>query len=150
MEVLLMLKHLTYHYQFKNDLKVFRDSLSFSDAKRLRARAFKQALFKIIHINLDHIHPLISQLYSPVGRPAIHQIEIFRSILLMNHFGYTSISKWIDLQKPMPCMPLFVAFSRIRIWLPWAPTTISWIVSIWIKTMPLSFPKIVIRNLNIK
>ena len=94
-----MLKHLTYHYQFKHDLKVFRDSLSFSDAKRLRAPAFKQALFKVIHINLDLIHPLISQLYSPIGRPAIHQIEIFRSLLLMNHFGYTSISKWVDLLK---------------------------------------------------
>lgn len=72
-----MLKHLTYHYQFKNDLKVFRDSLSFSDAKRLRARAFKQALFKIIHINLDHIHPLISQLYSPVAVPPSIRLRSF-------------------------------------------------------------------------
>lgn len=71
----------------------------FFDAKRLRAPAFKQALFKVLHLNLDLIHPLLSSLYSPIGRPAIHQIEIFRSLLLMNHFGYTSISKWVDLLK---------------------------------------------------
>lgn len=85
-----MLKHLTYHYQFKHHLKLFRDSLSFSDKKRLRAPTFKLALFKVLHLDLDRIHPLLSQLYSPVGRPAIHQIEIFRSLFLMNHFGYTS------------------------------------------------------------
>lgn len=93
------MKHLTYHYQFKHHLKLFRDSLSFSDKKRLRAPTFKLALFKVLHLDLDRIHPLLSQLYSPVGRPAIHQIEIFRSLFLMNHFGYTSVSKWVNLLK---------------------------------------------------
>lgn len=92
-----MLKHLTYHYEFKHQLKLFRDSLSDSDKKRLRSPDFKSALFKVLHLDLDVIHDHIEKLYSSTGRPAEHQIEIFRSLLLMLHFGYTSIRKWKEL-----------------------------------------------------
>lgn len=65
-----MLKHLTYHFQLKHNLKLFHDSLSPTNAKHLRDPIFKLSLFKISHIYLDHIHPLISQLYNTVGNPA--------------------------------------------------------------------------------
>lgn len=110
-----MLKHLTCHFQFKHQWKLFRNSLSPCDQKRIRSPVFKKALFKVLEWNLDVIHPILIDLYSHTGRPALHQIEIFRSLLVMNHFGYTSVSKWVDLLQSDPLYAALCGFFDDRL-----------------------------------
>ena len=106
-----MLKHLSSHDDFiaslsdrikvlpASDIRRFItdhvSSLSPADIQRLRSDSFDSALYKVQKINFDSIHGLLQPLYSNTGRPAKDQIEIFRSLLLMNHFGFTSIDKWV-------------------------------------------------------
>lgn len=90
-----MLKHLSSHDHFISFITDHVSSLSPADIQRLRSDSFDSALYKVQKINFDSIHGLLQPLYSNTGRPAKDQIEIFRSLLLMNHFGFTSIDKWV-------------------------------------------------------
>ena len=90
-----MLKHLSSHDHFISFITDHVSSLSPADIQRLRSDSFDSTLYKVQKINFDSIHGLLQPLYSNTGRPAKDQIEIFRSLLLMNHFGFTSIDKWV-------------------------------------------------------
>lgn len=53
----------------------------------------QDAIFKLFILNLDPLRPLLAPLYSKAGRPAQHQPEIFRSLILFNHSGW-SWNEW--------------------------------------------------------
>ena len=46
---------------------------------------YKEAIMKMLILNLDPLVPIISPLYSSVGKPAEMQPDIFRSFVLMKH-----------------------------------------------------------------
>lgn len=62
---------------------------------RLDNHSFHNALSKMIALDVDSIIPFMLDFYSPLGRPAIHQIEILRSLILMSHFRCLSPKKWV-------------------------------------------------------
>lgn len=68
------------------------------------------ALFKMIHLRVDEIIPLLSSAYSHTGRPARLQIEILRSFILMSHFKHTSINLWVDTLLHNPILAFLCGF----------------------------------------
>ena len=90
-----MLKHLSSHDEFISSLSDRIKVLPASDIRRLQFDPFDSTLLKVQLLNFDVIHPILTPLYSHTGRPADNQIEIFRSFILMNHFGFTSVNKWV-------------------------------------------------------
>lgn len=59
---------------------------------------YKKVIPKLFILDLDKLKGIISPLYSPTGRPALHQPEIFRSFILMNELGY-NLDNWIPKLK---------------------------------------------------
>jgi hypothetical protein len=56
---------------------------------------YKEAVMKMLILNLDPLVPIITPLYSPVGRPAEMQPDIFRSFVLMKHMGIP-LDNWVE------------------------------------------------------
>jgi hypothetical protein len=54
---------------------------------------YKEAVSKMLILDLDPLKDVIVHLYPPIGRPAQVQSEIFRSLILMNHLQIP-LDKW--------------------------------------------------------
>ena len=65
--------------------------------------AYEDAISKLYILNLDPLKVLMSPLYSTNGCPAKNQPGIFRSMVLMNHLGY-SLGEWIDWLPKVPVL----------------------------------------------
>lgn len=81
------------------------------------AALFPDALFeyqsqisKVLILNLDPLLDVIADLYSPIGRPAINQAEIFRSFILMQSL-HLSIDAWVSKLAHNPVLRAAVGFS---------------------------------------
>ena len=55
---------------------------------------YEHAISKLFILNLDPLKELLAPTYSNIGRPAVNQPEIFRSLVLMNALGYT-LDEWL-------------------------------------------------------
>ena len=82
------------HDDFLGFLHFEKSSLSKDQILRLQDPLFKRALLKVRLINPDLVRDLIFPLYSIHGRPANDPSLYIRSLLLMQHFGFTSIDRW--------------------------------------------------------
>lgn len=103
-----MLTHLTSFHQYI-DFVFLHSSLSREIIEyRLLDDDFSKALFKMVQLDVDSIIPLFYTRYSSTGRPAINQMEIFRSFILMSHFGFSSISKWCRKLRQDPALALLI------------------------------------------
>lgn len=60
---------------------------------------FQSAFFKMIWLDVDNTFDILRPLYSNTGRPAKNQIQFLRSFILMAHFKYFSIKKWVKRLK---------------------------------------------------
>lgn len=89
-----MLLYMSSHDDFLGFLHFEKRSLGKDQIRRLQDPSFKRALLKVKLVNTDLVQDLIFPLYSPFGRPANDPSLYIRSIILMQHFGYTSIDKW--------------------------------------------------------
>ena len=90
-----MLTHLS---SYKDYLDSVFSYFSFDSDKTLDSldhEKYFNAFFKMVHLRVDDVIPLLSNLYSHTGRPAIFQVEILISFILMSHFGFVSIKKWV-------------------------------------------------------
>lgn len=110
-----MLKQLTSHESYLSSLSARLALLSPFDKKRLNSNSFRKALLKVKLLNFNAIHPILSSLYSPIGRPAINQIEIIRSLFLMLTFNFTSITKWIHEIENDPLLCILCGFDFAHI-----------------------------------
>ena len=63
---------------------------------------YEGSLSKLYILNLDPLKELIAPRYSPTGRSAVNQSEIFRAFILMNDLGY-SLDEWV---KKLPHIPI--------------------------------------------
>lgn len=68
------------------------------------------ALFKMVHLRVDDLIPLLSSAYSHTGRPASFQMEIFRSFILMAHFKVVSIKNWVKTLSHDPLLAFLCGF----------------------------------------
>lgn len=89
-----MLTYMSSHEDFLSFLQSEKNSLSDDILLRLNDPLYKRALLKSRLINPSLVRDLIFPLYSPFGRPANDPSLYIRSLLLMQHFGYTSIDRW--------------------------------------------------------
>ena len=114
-----MLKHLQTHEEYLNIQNQLRGSVT---QEALEEYGDLIAIFQLL--NFDNSHKYLATLYSSTGRPALNQIEIFRSMVLC---AYLDIS-WERLihflhhravfrtiigvsKETIPTLPSFYAFS---------------------------------------
>jgi len=72
---------------------------------------YEAEISKLYILNLDHMKPIIAPLYSPVGRSANLQPEIFRSLVLCNMLGFP-LDKWVFEKLPKnPVLQIACGFS---------------------------------------
>ena len=71
---------------------------------------YKEAIVKMLILNLDPLIPIISPLYSSVGKPAEMQPDIFRSFVLMKHTGIP-LNKWVEKLSVNPVLRTIAGFT---------------------------------------
>ena len=59
----------------------------------------ESAILKMYYLNLDSIREDFAPRYSLTGRPSNQQSEILRSFILMSHFKYAELEKWLIYAK---------------------------------------------------
>lgn len=91
-----MLKFMTSDQQFRSHLDLDFSSLSVESRKRFSSSAYKKAMHKMKKLVLDPIREIVFSLYDTTGRPGNDPAVYFRSFILMQHFGYTSIDRWVE------------------------------------------------------
>jgi len=71
---------------------------------------YQVAVAKMFILNLDPLIPIITPLYSDVGRPASMQVDIFRSLVLMNHLQIP-LNNWVAKLKCNPVLRAAAGFT---------------------------------------
>ena len=74
---------------------VFAVLKEIASSNRESVLEYKEAISKMLIFNTDPLKNIIAPLYSPIGRPASVQPEIFRSFVLMNHLQIP-LDKWTE------------------------------------------------------
>jgi hypothetical protein len=85
--------------------------LSFDESQLKRFSYFSNSIDKLTSLDLDPLADFLAPYYSSFGRPAIHQPEIFRSIILMLDQHYTSLTNWVELIKSDDLLALLIGCS---------------------------------------
>ncbi len=76
-----MLKDWTSHISYQNFIS--NSVASFNESELKRLTSYSDSVDKLTALNLDPLADFLAPYYSPIGRPAINQAEIFRSIIIM-------------------------------------------------------------------
>lgn len=104
-----MLKDWTSHISYQNLISDSVALLNESELKRLAS--YSDSVEKLTALNLDPLADFLAPYYSPVGRPAINQAEIFRSMILMLDQDYTSLTTWVKKLKSDDLLALLIGCS---------------------------------------
>ena len=105
----LMLKNWTSHISYQ---KLISDSVALLNESELkRLASYSNSVNKLTALNLDPLADFLAPYYSPIGRPAINQAEIFRSIILMLDQDYTSLTAWVNKLKSDDLLALLIGCS---------------------------------------
>ena len=67
--------------------RVLRELRILAQSRPDQIKELEDEIAKMLILNLDPLIPIIKPYYSQVGRPAEWQVEIFRSLVLMQHCG---------------------------------------------------------------
>ena len=81
-----------------------------ADTRPDQVEEHKEAIMKMLILNLDPLIPIITPLYSPVGRPAEMQPELFRSFVLMNHMQ-VPLDNWVGKLSFNPVLRAIAGFT---------------------------------------
>jgi len=73
-------------------------------------REYRQEISKMLILNLDPLIPIISPLYPICGRPAVMQIDIFRSCVLMKSLDIP-LSLWVEKLTHNPVLRIIAGFT---------------------------------------
>ena len=98
--------HDEYHISFKN----FKAKLS-SDMCVLLWNSYSRERHKLMSLNLDTVGNYLSQFYSATGRPARHQAQILRSLILfVLLFNRTDarLCLTVCVREVLPSNPVFI------------------------------------------
>jgi len=71
---------------------------------------YKGAIIKMLLLNLDPLYQIIAPLYPPEGRPALMQMEIFRSFILMCHL-HIPLNNWVQKLTNNPVLRTIAGFT---------------------------------------
>ena len=106
-----MLTCLSDYHSYINHLISFYDEYKTLFDYRLNNVSFNKALCKMIALDVDSVIPFMHSFYSNIGRPASHQIEILRSLVLMAHFRCFSPKKWVKKLRNDKLLALLSGFN---------------------------------------
>ena len=122
------------HAQFQEQLEKQLDELLPQSENQVKYHA--GALEKVYIVNLDPLKELVISSYSNTGRPALNQPEIFRAVVLANHYK-ESISSFATRLKADDVLAIACGFETDslpgvgsfydlfnRFWLEYAPTKV--------------------------
>lgn len=105
-----MLIHWQSHQEylaFLHETKVHLDS-----SQRIRLHSeFAAVREKLRILNLDPVMEDLSQFYSHTGRPAINQVQIIRSLILMVMLRFTSLTAWVEKLKADSLLAVLAGFA---------------------------------------
>ncbi|MGN1398456.1 MAG: hypothetical protein ACI4WG_00435 [Erysipelotrichaceae bacterium] len=105
-----MLKHLNSYSDYISHLnkmyQLYPDYFKYS----ISSPDYSKALFKMIFLDVDAVSDIFTPLYSPYGRPAVNQMEIFRSFILMAHFKCYSFKIWAKRLKTDKLLAIISGF----------------------------------------
>ena len=90
-----MLQHISNRSEYASFLELAEIRLSKSDRKRYQTKIYFRARKKMLLMEPERAHNLLTGCYSNTGRPAIDPAILLRSFILMLHFGYTSVDRWV-------------------------------------------------------
>lgn len=88
-----MLKHWDTHAEYQHFISEAVTLLSPSQLKRLNSMS--DSWNKLTSMNLDPVGDFLAPFYSDTGKPAIHQPQILRSLVLMLDRKFTSLTNWV-------------------------------------------------------
>jgi hypothetical protein len=71
---------------------------------------YREAVMKMLILDLDPLIPVITPLYPPIGRPAEMQPEIFRSFVLMEHMRMP-LNNWVEKLSLNPVLRAIAGFT---------------------------------------
>jgi hypothetical protein len=74
-------------------------------------REHKDAISKMLMLDLDPLKPIIAPLYPPFGKMAEKQMEIFRSLVLMKHVG-VALNNWVEKLSCNPVLRIIAGFTE--------------------------------------
>lgn len=90
-----MLLNWQSHQEYCHFLHEAKVHFDHSQRSRLTGE-FAAAREKLRLLNSDPVMKLLQPCYPPLGRPAINQAQILRSLILMLHQGCVSIATWVE------------------------------------------------------
>ena len=101
------------YYRNHNDYRTFviTELKHLSQTRPDQVEEHKQAILKMLILNLDPMLPTIAPLYPSTGAPAKSQMEIFRSLVLMVHMQ-SSLDNWIETLKFNPVLRAIAGFTH--------------------------------------
>lgn len=104
--------HDEYHINSKN----FKAKSS-SDMRALLWNSYSTERHKLMSLNLDPVGEYLSQIYSAAGRPARHQTQILRSLILFAFLfnrTNTKLSLTVWVREVLPSNPVLTALTGCR------------------------------------
>lgn len=103
-----------YHFYIDSLSSFYANNTMILDY-RLNNHDFFIVFFKMVHLDIDSLIDLLPPFYSLTGRPVVYQIEILRSLILMTHFHYVSIKKWVAKLNNDKCLAALCGFNPSHI-----------------------------------
>ena len=80
-----------------------------AEARPDQIREYQVAISKMLVLDLDPLIPIISSLYPPCGRHADMQVELFRSLVLMEHCC-VPLNNWVEKLTHNPVLRTIAGF----------------------------------------
>lgn len=90
-------------------------------------------LEKVYVLDLDPLKDLIAPQYSPVGRPAVKQAEIFRALVIMNHYKQ-GISAFVSRLQGDPVLAVACGFEPDSV--PGVGSFYDFLERLWLEDAP--------------
>ncbi len=69
-----------------------------------------KVLEKVYTLNLDPLKDLVANCYSPIGRPAQKQPELFRALVVMTHYSNDGITRFVERLHHDPVLAIACGF----------------------------------------
>jgi len=92
------------------------------------------AILKMYHLDLDSVRDDFLPLFSVTGKPSNQQPEVLRSLLLMPHYKFSDIDKWVAYASASPMICALVGVTPDNF--PGASTHRDFLARLWMSDKP--------------
>lgn len=96
-------------------------------------RFYGSLIEKVYVLNLDPLKEIIAPMYSPIGRPAHNQPELFRSLVVMLHCKIQDPTKFVAILRASPVLTTICGFEGLT---PGVGTFYDLLARLWLADAP--------------